>query len=418
MNDQAATICDPRPPKSILVVPGSKAFGDVLEAFPVFDLVRELWPQARLAVGCQTRAQELTMEMYPVALPRVPIARGSVRRAGVALRAFKANLRTLRGFDVVLFLYKGKACWPMVLAARLTGARVFHGHDYRYRNERRNPYSDFPGRVFNQIFAADRLGLPLSHLREPRLVLPAADRQFAEELFRSRGLGRRPTVMMNSMASVVLPSWGIARYAQTANALVESGADVIINAGRKAQLDECRSVADRLRKEVVLVETPSPPMLAAVMARCDLVIGEASGQTWLATALGLPVIVLLGPGERNYHGQGRVGPAWWPRDPRQQLISKIDWCQMNMGRRCQCRYADGRSAGLVKALKLVGAWKPVKRWMPSLGRTHGPGEVRAVPCLDAIHADEVIDLARQRLGLGPRSARPGVTGEPAWTRAV
>lgn len=388
---------------------GSRAFGDVIEAFPVFDLVRELWPETHLAVGCQTKAQESALEIYPQALERIAIRRGSVRLWKPAIRALRENLEAMRGFDAILFLYKNRVCWPMRVTAWLTGARVWHGHDYRYRNGQRNPYSDFPGRVFNQIVAADLLGLPLSRLREGRVAVPEADQEFARDFLSRHGLGRRPIVILNSLASPVMPGWGMERYGHVANALVERGVDVIINAGTKAQLEQYRRVADRLRREVILLETRTPAMLAAVMARCDLVVGEPSGQSWLATSVGVPIVALLGPGERNYHGQGRSGPPWWPRDQRHRFISKMDWCQTSMGTRCRCKYGEKPYGGWIKAMKLVAIWKPWKRRLERLGLVGHPGEIKVggTPCLEAIQVAEVVDAAWSQLGL----AQPAAAGK-------
>ena len=76
-------------PRRLLVVVGSKAFGDVIEAFPVFDLIRELWPATYLAIGCQTNAQQSALTMYPHALERIAIRPGSVRRWKTAIHAFR-----------------------------------------------------------------------------------------------------------------------------------------------------------------------------------------------------------------------------------------------------------------------------------------------------------------------------------------
>src|SRR5262249_27221212 len=163
----------------VLVIPGSKAFGDALEALPALQFIREVWPQAHLAVGYQTKSQELTLSLSPYVSERIQICPGSVRHAGIAVKSFRENFRAMKGFQVILFLYKARVCWPMLITARMTGAKVLHKHNYRYRNPRRNPYSDFPGRVFHQIVASDLLGLPLSHLREPRIGLPEEAKRFA-----------------------------------------------------------------------------------------------------------------------------------------------------------------------------------------------------------------------------------------------
>jgi ADP-heptose:LPS heptosyltransferase len=320
----------------ILVILGTRGLGDALEAFPAFELLRELWPKARLAAGCQSPAQERTVEMCPAGVARVRIRDGSVKSAARALRGFGQNVRAMRGFDVIVFLYKRRVAWPAALAARLTGARVFHKHGYRYRDRRRSVYSEFPARVFNQLIVAEFFGHVLSRLREPRVILAERHRRFADEFFAAHGLGRRPTVILNSMASPLIQGWGIERYGGVASALGERGVDVIFNAGTDRQVREFRSLAPAVREGARLLDTRDPAQQAAVIAKCALLIGEPTGQSWLATAVGTPVLALMGPGEQNYHGQGRSGPLWWPWGSACTLLSKLAWCQTTMGERCTC----------------------------------------------------------------------------------
>jgi ADP-heptose:LPS heptosyltransferase len=396
---------------NILVVPGSRGLGDALETFPVFELIRDSWPDARLAAGSHSAAQEMTFAMSPHVTRCVRIRAGSVEQARAAIVGFSQNLKVLREFDVVLFLYKKRVARAMILAARLAGAAVYHRHPYRYQDPRRHAYGNFPARVLNQIIVARWLGLPLRHLREPRLVLPEADRQFAEQFFREHGLGARPTVILNTLGSAVIPGWGIERYAQVANRLVARHVDVIVNAGTDVQRREVQRVAHVLESRVFLLDTRLPRQLASVIARCDLLIGEASGQSWLATALGIPMITLFGPGDQGCHGLGRGGPVWWPRDARHRVISKLDWCWATMGSRCTCRYpprprrSPARKA-FRNALKAIGVWKLRKALWKALG-LHRPRPKlydSFPPCLAAISVDEVVEAAVRPLGGAARAA--------------
>ena len=95
-------------PRRILVILGSKAFGDALEAFPVFQLIREFWPEVHLGVGYQTKGQRLTLEMCRHISELISICPGSVRRSGIGLRRLTQNFHAMKGFEIILFLYKSK----------------------------------------------------------------------------------------------------------------------------------------------------------------------------------------------------------------------------------------------------------------------------------------------------------------------
>ena len=296
--------------------------------------------------------------------------------------------------------------WPLVLAARVTGARVHHRHDYHYRDRRRSVYSAFPARVFNQILTSEWLRLPLTRLREPRVLIPEEDRRFAEEFFKRHELGQRPTVILNWLASPAIEGWSIDRYADVANALVTRGIDVLVNGGTGAQIREFTRVAHRLRERVFLVETPSPRMLAAVIDRCHLLIGEESGQSWLAAVLGKPMVIVRGPGDQNYPGLGRAGPTWWPWGARCRFVAKFDWCQTTMGDLCTCRHPRRWRRAFRVAMRRVGLWRVVQPALTSVGlyRRHAARHLRP-PCLDAVTVEEVVDAAHQQLELGRRVER-------------
>jgi ADP-heptose:LPS heptosyltransferase len=391
------------PRERILVVIGPIGLGDAIEALPVFELINDFWPQSHLAAGCHSSAQQLTLGMCPHLSECIRIRRGSVKHAWRAVPGFADHVRAMRGFDTVLFLYKRRVSWPLLLAARLAGARVHHRHDYRYRDRRRSVYSVFPARVFNQIVTSEWLQVPLTRLREPRIVLSEDDRQFAEEFFKRHELGHRPTVIVNSLASPMIVGWGIDRYADVANALAARGIDVLVNGGTAAQIREFARVAHRLRDRVFLVQTPSPRMLAAVIARCDLLIGEASGQSWLAATLGKPIVILLGPGDQNYPGLGRGGPPWWPWGARCRFVTKIDWCQTAMRERCTCLHPRRWRRTFRVAMRRVGLWTVVRTGLTSIGlyRRHAALHLRP-PCLDAVTVEEIVDVALQQLELGRR----------------
>src|SRR5262249_45697400 len=151
------------------------------------------------------------------------------------------------------------------------------------------------------------------------LEIPLAkeDKQFAEEFFKKKDLGRKPTVIINTQSAQTgsLPDWGIQKYARVASALAAWGADVVINGGAEHQVEEFKRVAQELHSEVTILERPHPRQLAAVMRKCDLYIGAANGPACVAMAVGSPTITLVGPGEHGYPNQERIGPPWWPRGP-------------------------------------------------------------------------------------------------------
>src|SRR5262249_7414098 len=147
-----------------------------------------------------------------------------------ALKAIAHNVRAMRPYDAVLFLYKfERITWPMILAARLAGARALYRHGYKYKVWRKSTYSEFPEHVFFQLVASRLLlGVASPALLPMEIDLSPEERDYAEAFFSREELGRRPVVIINTRG-IGQREWGIRRFALLANALVESGLDVVIN---------------------------------------------------------------------------------------------------------------------------------------------------------------------------------------------
>src|SRR5712691_9512774 len=102
----------------ILIVLGQTGMGDAVEALPVFEMIRNYWPQVSLAVGYFRETQKAILEMSPHISKMVRLF-GGVRYARRSITGLSRNLKAMRGFEVVLFLYKKEAITlPVRLAAR------------------------------------------------------------------------------------------------------------------------------------------------------------------------------------------------------------------------------------------------------------------------------------------------------------
>lgn len=391
-------------PGRILVVLGKRGMGDAIEAFPVFDMIHERWPNAELVVACNGNTQAVTVAMHPHAKPGPRIHPGSVKHFWRGLRGFPSNYRALRGFDAVLFLYKKTVCATMVLTAKLAGAEVFYKHDYgHYRNPRINVHSDFPEYAFNQIIASRLLDLPMGSIRMPFLAPADEDNQFADTFFESRGLADRPVAIINTQGHSVLACWGIKNYAQVANRLVEAGIGVIINGGSNQQMREYNSVAEELADGVVLLERPSVGHLAAVIRKCDVLIGDPAGPLCVARAVRTPTISLIGPGEHGYPGQHRHGPVWWHHGPQHKVVTKIDTCAVENGTDCRCRFPRRVKSRTRKVMRALRLWKPFKEILKMTG-LHKKSRRGPPPCFAAIKVEEVVAHAVRQIETG----RPAV----------
>jgi lipopolysaccharide heptosyltransferase II len=90
--------------------------------------------------------------------------------------------------------------------------------------------------------------------------------------------------------------WPAAHWAELADRLQEElGARVVLT-GSRAEMPIARGVAGLMRtRPIVLTGETSVDELAAVLARCDLVLSGDSGPLHMAVALNRPTISIYGP---------------------------------------------------------------------------------------------------------------------------
>jgi ADP-heptose:LPS heptosyltransferase len=125
--------------------------------------------------------------------------------------------------------------------------------------------------------------------------------------------GARPLVMLHPGAGGVAKRWAIEGFAETAQALVDSfGVDLVVHEG-PADHDAVVALRARLRVPARYLADPSLETLAGAVRHAALWIGNDSGVTHLAAAVGTPTLALFAP----------ANLAWrpWARDARVQVVS-------------------------------------------------------------------------------------------------
>jgi ADP-heptose:LPS heptosyltransferase len=271
--------------------------------------------------------------------------------------------------------------------------------------------------VLFQLIASNLLlGKPLAAADPPRLVPGPAERAHADRVFAEHGLGARPVAIVNLRAPKYahMGRWGTDRFARVAEELLARGVDLVFNGGLQEQADELDGLPPDVRREIRVIGDHTPLELAAVIQRCDVFIGEPSGPTFLALAVGTPAVTLQGPGDHAYPGQNRGGAVWWPHRRQHGVVSKVEWCQLTMGASCRCTHTTAAPAP-ERALKYVGVWKTYKRLRRAVRpqAPRPPASAPRFPCLEAIEPADVVAAAMDLLG---DRSRPAAPDDPVATR--
>jgi len=297
------------PHRRILVIrPG--ALGDVLLTLPALQALQEAFPQAEIEVMGNLAVLRWLPGRSVVAavssFDRVDLA-GLFQSSGVVADCVQGYLAQ---FDWIL----SYAVPPERLFARnlsrLARSKVL-SFDARPRPELR-------------MHMSLQLQQPLRELgvsvctEPPCLRLTAADQQGTAQWWLDHGLGDEPVLAVHPGSGSPAKNWPAERFAAVArNVQRERGAGILLISG---PADE-RAVVNVQRAldgvEYVLLHDPPLPLLAAILARCWAYLGNDSGVSHLAAAVGVPTVAIFGPTDPD---------VWAPRGASVHVVRASASC--------------------------------------------------------------------------------------------
>lgn len=173
--------------------------------------------------------------------------------------------------------------------------------------------------IDHHLSSLKSLGITLSSAT-PTIYLPNEEKEWAEGFFRQRGLDRHEIIALHPGSGSRKKAWPPERFAALGRALIREGASrrLLIIQG-PADEWAVEGVVAGLGGVPHLVVRDMPIIkLAALVSRAGLFIGNDSGCSHLAAALGVPTLALFGPtdpqcwaprGERASWLQGKIGCA-------------------------------------------------------------------------------------------------------------
>lgn len=282
----------------------SGALGDFLFSLPAVEALRKAYSDARIELmGHQefvALAQRCRCADSISSIDRAEVAALFSRDAPVS----SALSRRLKQCDLVLaYLSDPDGVVQMRLRSLCSGMVV----------------------VFSPILPAewalhvvDYLLLPILTLgiaaenRQPTLVLPDEDRVTGHQLLAERGVDiARPVVAIHPGAGNPKKRWPAGEFARLADSLARTCSVILVSG--PADANATAEVLDMSQNSARIVVLNELPLLAVaqVLSRCRLFVGNDSGVTHLAAALGVPAVGLFGP----------TNPVHWaPRSPFVRIL--------------------------------------------------------------------------------------------------
>jgi len=301
--------------------------GDLLFTTPAIRLLRQAFPQARITylVGPWSKAiiknnpniDEIALCSFPGFTRR---KKQSVLEPYVILLQYAKQLRQ-KGFDLAIVLRFDH--WWGALLAYLAGIPRRVGYDiaevrpfltdivpylpYRHEVEQNLSLVEQVSGLKSQVSG---LKSQVASLRSQvagrplEFYLTAEDEVFAESYLAGHGVGDGDLLVgVHPGAGVPVKLWRNEAWAQAADTLAQQFGAKVILTGSAEESPLCRAIAGQMTtKPIVAAGETSLGELAAIMARCQLVLGVDSGPLHLAVAMGTPTVHLFGPVDSRAFG--------------------------------------------------------------------------------------------------------------------
>ncbi len=290
------------------------AIGDFIATLPVLQALRAHWPGAEVEIWGYPHIAMLAVAggwaQTVVSLDRAEMARFFVPEPSFT----DAQVASVRSFDLV-FNYLHDPVGQVRSNLLLAGAKQVISGSPIIKRGHAIPFLLEPLQAL-AIYETDLV---------PELDLSGEAHAEGRRRLRALGVKGRP-VAVHPGSGGVSKKWPVDRFLEMARRLEQAGREVIAVTGE----------ADREEAGVLAREMPGLPMLgdltlvelAGVLSECSMFLGNDSGITHLAAAVGLPVVALFGPSDADTwgpRGRGGVTVLRAPEGELERLAVSVVW---------------------------------------------------------------------------------------------
>lgn len=308
------------PARSILVIRMS-GIGDVLWTTPLLANLRLAYPDAHIGYVVRT-ASAMVLENNPDVDEIIRFEDERIRyQLGFLRRLWK------RRFDLSIDLI----CSPATaIQSVASGARVRIGFDFRVREKLYTHAlsahaANHGHEVEFNLYVLRELGIP-ERTRALVWRVSDAEREDAARGWRALGLpSDAPVVALIPTGGYPSKKWPIAHWRELTRARALAGVRFLLFWGSDAEREDAERIAEG-NPHAVLAPAGTLRAAAALLARCAAAVGNDSGPSHIATALGLPVVMFYGPSDPKSQG---------PWSPRAEVL-RIEDVETRCCRRLDC----------------------------------------------------------------------------------
>lgn len=288
------------------------AIGDVVHAIPVLVALRRRFPHSFIAWVVEEKSKDV-VEGHPMLNELIVFPKAEWKTDLTKQRDFGLAFRRLRGFARELRSRRFDLAIDLQGLQRSGLITYFSGAPVRIGFADAREFSHIfynlkipaPGNlhvVERYFLAAKFLG---AEDERPCFVLPVSpgEQRFARAFLSRRRRPRAPLVGIFPGASLAHKRWAPRGFAELSDLVQETlGAEVLL-IGSKYEQEITAAILRHAQRLPLLADGEvSIKQMAALISRCDLLIGNDTGALHIAVALGVPVIGLYGPYDPRHTG--------------------------------------------------------------------------------------------------------------------
>jgi ADP-heptose:LPS heptosyltransferase len=251
------------------------------------------------------------------------------------------NVRSLESYEMTRLFIPGSAqerrlrdffgAYSSIFSWTGSGDRTFVEQLNSVSHERARvfPFQPRTGRVHQLDYYLACVGGQPSATTIPEISLQPEAEAWSDEYWRHHGLGERRVMAIGPGSGAREKNWPERFFKQIADWWRQHTAGVVIII--LGPVEEERGGYPALSREPVIARNLSLGQVVALLARVDLYLGNDSGLTHLAAALGVRTVALFGPSDIE---------RWAPRGRKVTLLAqKVECspCELDMMRNCPHR---------------------------------------------------------------------------------
>jgi ADP-heptose:LPS heptosyltransferase len=317
--------------RSMLVI-HQGALGDFILALPILETLRKAFPQAKSVMMGFPRILELVDKKFYadeiLSIDRKGMASFFTRAGGLdpSLSQFFST------FDLLVVFAKDGEGVLISNLKQVCRGRILHIHPFPEWTERIH----FTDHLLKELH---QYGFPISD-QNPRLYLGEKDKEGGRSFFRLKGLTdeeRSKTIVLHPGSGSKKKVWPLQQFIDLVRYLQRySDSRILIVLGPAEGAEVHKAFEGREwywgTTAPILVKGLSLLGLASVIYGCRLFIGNDSGITHMAAALGLPTVALFGPTDHQ---------IWSPRGEKVMVVRKEISCSpCSQEKFVQCQHLE------------------------------------------------------------------------------